>query len=51
MKYINRVKCFWDFLGGKNWYEGVDEPTFYQQFYKWRIGFKTAYKVSKIIWD
>jgi hypothetical protein len=50
MKYIKRFKLFFSLLGDRNWYEGIDKPTFYQWIYGWRIGFKTAYKVAKIIW-
>lgn len=48
--YIRFILAFFDFLGTPNWYQGIDKPNFYQRIYKWRIGFKTAYILSKNIW-
>lgn len=38
-------------LYAANWYQGVDKPNLWQRFYKWRIGFKTAYKVANIRYE
>jgi hypothetical protein len=50
MKYIKAVTSFFKFLGTPNWYKGIDKPNAYQRFYKWRIGFKTAWALASGIW-
>ena len=51
MKRVKRIKCFFKLLGSRNWHEDIDKPTFYERVYKRRIGFDTAYKVAKILWQ
>ena len=48
-KYKLFVLGFFNVLGTPNYYQGVQKVSFYEKYYKFRIGFKTAYKVSKII--
>lgn len=49
-KHYGFVRCVLKLWGSANWYKGVDEPTFYQRIYKWRLPFFTACKVAKQIW-
>ena len=44
------VCCFIALVGGRNWYEGVDEPTLWQRLYKWRVSPKTAWTLTRRIW-
>ena len=49
----NVVRCFiawFNFVGTANWHQGVDEPTLWQRFYKWRISPKTAWTLAHGIW-
>jgi hypothetical protein len=50
MKIIKRILYIPHLLGSRNWYIGVDKPNLFQYLYKWRIGIKTAWEVSKIIY-
>ena len=49
----NVVRCFLSFFnywGAANWYQGIDKPTLWQRFYKWRISPKTAWTLAHGIW-
>lgn len=48
---LKRVLCFMKLAGTRNYYQGIDKPTFWQWLFKWRLSVKTAWKVSKIIYD
>jgi len=47
MKYIKFTIAFFNYLGTRNWYEGVDEPNAWQYVYRWRIGPGTAFRLAK----
>jgi hypothetical protein len=49
-KYIQFIMCILNLIGSANWYVNIDQPTFWQRIYKWRISFKTAFNVAKLIW-
>lgn len=46
---MERLKLFFRYLGGLNYHKGIDKPTAYQYIIGWRIGFETAWKLSKIL--
>jgi hypothetical protein len=46
---LKRILMTLDFWGTPNWYKGVDEPTFSQWLWKWRVGLKTAWQLSGFI--
>ena len=37
-------------VGTANWYQGVDKPSFWQWLCKWRVSWRTAYKVAMILY-
>lgn len=49
-KIIRFSMSFLNYLGTKNWHEGVDKPSLYQRAYKWRISPATSWKLSRMIW-
>jgi hypothetical protein len=49
MKYYRFLRLFFSLLWGANWYVGVDRPNVWQWLYGWRIGFRTAFEVSRKI--
>ena len=50
MRLYKKIRCFLILLGTANWYVGIDNPTFWQRVYGWRLGIKTSWKVAGIIW-
>lgn len=49
-KIMNKIKFFIQILGSSNWYHGIDKPNFWQFIYQWRIGVKTAYELTKLLY-
>ena len=50
MRYLNFIRSFFNFIGTRNWYIGIDKPTLYQRVFKWRLGVITSFKLAKQIW-
>lgn len=50
-KKLNKYRAFFNFLGTRNYYQGIDKPTLWQWLYTWRIGPGTAWKLACNIWD
>ena len=49
-RYLNFIRCVFRLWGTANWYVGIDEPTFWERVYKWRLSLKTSIRTAKIIW-
>lgn len=50
MKYLQLTRCFFNLIGTRNWYIGIDKPNFWESIYKWRLSAKSSFKLSKNIW-
>lgn len=47
---LNCIMSFFDLWGTKNWYEGIEETTWWDRIYKKRVSPYMAFRLARYIW-